>query len=101
MLSFEQYTASAGSSRRARSGSPPNAGHHCWKLHEAHSAPGRGRKSSVWQARSTACHTAVVRVVMKRTDCADGVASIVSPLLRYIKRIAAGRRPRTSSHRNE
>ena len=46
------------------------------------------------QARSTACHTAVVRVVMNRTDCSDGVASIVSPLLRYISRIAAGRRPK-------
>ena len=31
------------------------------------------------QARSTADHTAVVRVVMNFTDCADGTVSIVSP----------------------
>ena len=53
------------------------------------------------QARSTAFHTAVVRVVMNRVDCSDGVASMVSPLLRYIKRIATGRRPSTCSQRNE
>ena len=40
---------------------------------------GRGRKSPVTQARSTAFHTAVVRVVMNRVDCSDGVASMVSP----------------------
>ena len=53
------------------------------------------------QARSTADHTADVRVVMNFTDCADGTVSIVSPDLRYISRIFAGRLPNTASHRNE
>ena len=88
-------------SAAARSGSPPNAGHHSWNAHPLQSGPGRGRKSPVWQARSTAFHTACVRVVMNLTDCADGVAVIVSPDFRYIKRIARGRRPNTLSHRNE
>ena len=46
------------------------------------------------QARSTAFHTAAVRVVMKRDDCADGVVSIVSPVPRYISRMRPGRRLR-------
>ena len=90
-----------GASTAASSGSPPNAGHHCWNEHDEHSAPGRGRKSPVVHARSTAFHTAVVRVVMNFTDCADGSAVMVSPVLRYISLIADGRRPSTSSHRNE
>lgn len=51
----------------------------------------RGWKLPVRHARSTAFHTAVVRVVMKRTDCSDGVAVMVSPVRRYIRRIDAGR----------
>jgi hypothetical protein len=62
---------------------------------------GRGRKSPVVQARSTADHTAVVRVVMNLTDCADGTVSMVSPDDRYIRRMRAGRLPNTASHRNE
>ena len=38
---------------------------------------------------------------MKRTDCSEGVASIVSPLFRYSSRMATGMRPKTCSHRNE
>ena len=53
------------------------------------------------QARSTAFQTAVVRVVMKRTDCSVGIAVMVSPERRYMSRMAAGRRPSTDSHRNE
>ena len=52
-------------------------------------------------ARSTAFHTAVVRVLMNFTDCADGTAVMVSPVRRYINLIAVGRRPSTSSQRNE
>jgi hypothetical protein len=61
----------------------------------------RRAERTLMQARSTAFHTAVVRVVMNLTDCADGRAVMVSPVRRYISRIADGRRPSTSSHRNE
>ena len=53
------------------------------------------------QARSTAFQTAVVRVVMKRTDCSEGCTVMVSPERRYMSRIAVGRRPSTDSQRNE
>ncbi len=85
----------------ASDGSPPNAGHHCWNEHQSQSLLWRGRKSPVVHARSTAAHTAVVRVVMNLTDWADGTVSIVSPDARYISRIFAGRLPNTASQRNE
>ena len=70
-----------GASTAASSGSPPNAGHHCWNEHDRCTAcPARPEIAGV-HARSTAFHTAVVRVVMNLTDCADGTASIVSPEL--------------------
>ena len=68
---------------------------------ESHNLLGRGRKSPVVQARSTADQTAVVRVVMNFTDWAEGTVSMVSPDDRYISRILAGRLPNTASHRNE
>jgi hypothetical protein len=43
----------------------------------------------------------VVRVVMNRVDCGEGVAVMTSPVRRYMSRIAAGRCPSTDSHRNE
>ena len=85
-----------GASTAASAGSPPNAGHHGWNAHDVHSAPCLGWKSPVRQAFSTAFHTAVVRVVRNCTDCADGVAVMISPVRRYISRMAAGRWPSTS-----
>ena len=62
----------SGASTAARSGSPPKAGHHGWKEQQLQKGSGSGRKSPLMQAFSTAFHTAVVRVVRNRTDCADG-----------------------------
>ena len=72
----------SGASMAARSGSPPKAGHHGLKAQKSQSGPVRGRKSSVAQARSTACYTASVRRGRNRMDCSDGRVSMTSPVLR-------------------
>ena len=89
----------SGASTAARSGSPPKAGHHALKAQNAQSGPVRGRKSSEAQARLTAWYTASVRRGRKRVDCSDGRVSMISPVLRYMSWMRAGRCPKACSQR--